>query len=87
MFHRGPWLGQVPIAPNPAANPAVIVPPYYGQWSVKGGKNGQVGPFDTPEDAFQAAVKAARDAGAERLPDNGYARVVDSKGNPAGPAT
>jgi hypothetical protein len=87
MFQRGPWLGQVPLVTNLSMGATAIVPPYYGQWSVTGGANGQVGPFDTPEDAFQAAVKAARDAGAARLPDNGYARVVDSQGNPAGPAT
>lgn len=87
MFQRGPWLGQVPLVTNLSMGAATIVPPYYGQWSVKNGPNGQVGPYDAPEDAFVAAVKAAKDAGALRLPDDGYARVVDSQGNPAGPAT
>lgn len=87
MFERGPWLGQVPLVSRPSMGATAIVPPYYGQWGVTGGASGQVGPYDTPEDAFQAAIKAARDAGAERLPDNGYARVVDSQGQRAGPTT
>lgn len=83
MFERGAWLGQVRLRMGATA----IVPPYYGQWELKGGSINQVGPFDTPEDAFAAAVKAVRDAGAKKLPDDGFARVVDSVGNPAGPAT
>lgn len=61
--------------------------PYYGQWGLNGGAISQVGPFDTPEEAFQAAVKAVRDAGAKRLPDDGFAKVVDAVGKDAGPRT
>lgn len=82
MFERNAWLGQVPLARMGA-----ITPPYFGQWELKGGTINQEGPFNTPEDAFAAAVKAVRNAGAKKLPDDGFARVVDSKGNPAGPAT
>ncbi len=84
MFERGPWLGQVPLRGLGADN---ITPPFYGQWGLKGGPTNQVGPFGGPDEAFNAAMKAVRDAGAKRLPDDGFARVVDSKGNPAGPAT
>lgn len=93
MFQRGPWLGQVPLVPNPswmtrhlsAANQGT--PPYYGQWGVHGGESGQVGPFDTQDEAFNTAVKAAREAGAKALPADGYARVVDSAGQNVGPTT
>lgn len=81
MFEQNAWLGQVKLRGLGAAAP------FYGQWGLNGGANGQVGPFDTPEEAFQAAVKAVRDAGAKRLPDDGYARVVDAAGNAAGPKT
>lgn len=67
-------------------------PPYYGQWAIHVGgseiwKGGQVGPFDTQDEAFSAAVKAVREAGAKRLPDDGFAQVVDSKGQAVGPVT
>lgn len=84
MFERGAWLGQVPLRGLGAVS---ITPPYYGQWGLTGGASGQVGPFDGPDEAFNAAMKAVRDAGAKRLPDDGFAKVVDSKGQPAGPAT
>lgn len=84
MFEQNAWLGQVPLVSRMGASSG----PFFGQWGLKvGGKSGQVGPYDTPEEAFAAAVKAARDAGAKKLPDDGYARVVDAKGQAAGPAT
>lgn len=83
MFEQNAWLGQVRLRSSLGA-----APPYFGQWGLKvGGKNGQVGPYDKAEDAFAAAVKAVRDAGAKKLPDDGFAKVVDAQGNPAGPAT
>lgn len=85
MFETNAWLGQVPLVSRPSLGAA---PPYYGQWGLKvGGASGKVGPYDTAQDAFAAAVKAARDAGAKKLPDDGFAKVVDEQGNPAGPAT
>lgn len=89
MFQRGPWLGQVPLVPRRATLSQATegVPPYYGQWGVTGGANGQVGPFDTRDEAFNAAVKAVREAGAKSLPTDGFAKVVDSKGQVVGPTT
>lgn len=90
MLHRGPWLGQVPLARSPGTRLAQGnqgTPPYYGEWGVHGGKSGQEGPFDTQDEAFNAAVKAAREAGAQALPADGYARVVDSNGQDVGPNT
>lgn len=81
MFEHA-FLGQVRLRSMGA-----VTPPYFGQWGLNGGASGQVGPFDTPEEAFQAAVKAVRDAGAKRLPDDGFAKVVDAKGADAGPKT
>jgi len=46
-----------------------------------------VGPFDTRDEAFNAAVKAVREAGAKSLPTDGFAKVVDSKGQVVGPTT
>jgi hypothetical protein len=67
---------------------AGVTPPYYGQWGLADGSVGnQVGPFDTQEEAFNAAVKEVMKAGAKRLPDDGFAQVVDSKGQAVGPVT
>lgn len=70
----------------------IETPPYYGQWGVHVGggvigASGRVGPFNTSEEAFSAAAKAAIDAGATELPTDGFAQVVDSKGRPVGPVT
>lgn len=81
MYQNGPWLGQVPVKGSSGT------PPYYGQWALNGGTSGTVGPFDTSEKAFLEAVKAVREAGAKALPADGYARVVDSKGEAVGPVT
>jgi hypothetical protein len=63
-------------------------PPYYGQWGLKtGAASGQAGPYDTQEDAFAAGIKAVKDAGAQRLPDDGFVKVVDSVGATVGPTT
>lgn len=103
MFEKGAWLGQIPLVLGPSSwgsgmmNSAIpmtppVTPPYYGQWGVHEGggmigAHGQVGPFSTAEEAFSAAAKAAVDAGATELPTDGFAQVVDSKGQPAGPIT
>lgn len=76
-----------PLPPSPDG-----VPPYYGEWGVHEGggvigASGRVGPFDTIDEAFEAASQAAHDAGAEFLPTNGFAQVVDSRGQPVGPVT
>jgi len=68
------------------------VPPYYGEWGVHEGggvigASGRVGPFATRMEAFEAASQAAHEAGAEFLPTNGFAQVVDSRGKPVGPVT
>lgn len=84
---NGPWLGSVPLSKGFMGVPSVALN-YYGEWGLKNGTaSGKEGPFNTSEDAFAAAVKAVRDAGAKKLPDDGYAKVVDANGNPAGPAT
>lgn len=91
---KGPWLGQIPLraAPSFLRGPGPGTPPYYGQWGVYAGggvigDSGQVGPFDTTDEAFNAAVKDARKAGAGALPADGFAKVIDSKGQPIGPVT
>lgn len=67
---------------------AVGTPPYYGQWGLADGSaSGQEGPFDTIDEAFNAAVAAVRKAGAQRLPDDGFAQVVDANGQGVGPVT
>lgn len=82
-----PWARPLPPPPMPE------IPPYYGQWGVlqKGtavmADGGRVGPFDTADEAFSAAAQAAHDHGAELLPTDGFAQVVDSAGRPAGPVT
>lgn len=68
------------------------VPPYWGQWGVHEGGGiigdcGKVGPFDTIEEAFSAAAEEAHKHGAELLPMNGFAQVVDSRGQGVGPIT
>lgn len=103
MFNRRAWLGQIPLVLGPSswgagmmnsAIPLVTVPtpPYYGEWGVHIGggvisKSGRVGPFDTIDEAFDAAVKAAGDNGATALPENGFAQVKDSRGQSVGPIT
>jgi|FLYK01.1.fsa_nt_gi hypothetical protein len=94
MFRRGTWLGQVPFAHGTMRrrlSESEGTPPYYGDWGIYEngavGARGQEGPFNTREEAFQAAVKAAKKAGAEALPDDGYARVIDSQGRVVGPTT
>jgi hypothetical protein len=68
------------------------IPPYWGEWGVHEGGGvigdcGKVGPFDTREEAFRAAAEEAHRHGAELLPMNGFAQVVDSQGRAVGPIT
>lgn len=95
MFERR-FLGQVPLrAPGmtPVEPPGTqAVPPYYGQWGVHEGAgvvgaSGAVGPFATMDEAFTAAADAAHAHGAEVLPGDGFAQVVDSRGRGVGPIT
>lgn len=77
--------GYVPYDP-------VGTPPYWGEWGVHEGGGvigdcGRVGPFATTEEAFQAAGQAAHEHGAELLPRDGFAQVVDSQGQAVGPIT
>lgn len=65
----------------------VGTPPYWGEWGVKDGECGKVGPFDTIDEAFRAAGDAAGEHGATELPTNGWAQVKDSKGTGVGPIT
>lgn len=72
--------------------PPQPVPPFYGEWGVVGeggtiGKSGRVGPFDTIDEAFNAAAQAAIDNGATELPTDGFAQVKDSRGQSVGPVT
>lgn len=88
-------LGQVPLVLGPSSWGAGIPmaapaqPPFYGQWGIPGDEGalvdgGRVGPFDTIDEAFSAAAEAARDAGATKMPLDGFAQVVDSAGRPVG---
>jgi hypothetical protein len=81
---QGP--GVTPLYAPPAVHTPVSVPPYYGEWGAMG-ESGRVGPYDTVEEAFNAAVAAAVDAGATALPTDGFAQVVDSRGRAVGPVT
>jgi hypothetical protein len=79
------------IPTGPAVSPNGV-PPYYGEWGVHVGggvigKSGSVGPYDTIEEAFNAAAKAAVAAGATALPTDGFAQVKDSRGQAVGPVT
>lgn len=103
MFHKGGWLGQVPLILGPSSwgaggIPIVVstegIPPYWGEWGVlekeSGGSmkdSGSVGPFTTIAEAFRAAAQAAGDHGATGLPSDGFAQVKDSRGRPVGPVT
>lgn len=83
--------GMIPTGPAVAANPNGV-PPYYGEWGVHVGggvigKSGKVGPYNTIEEAFNAAAKAAVAAGATALPTDGFAQVKDSRGQAVGPVT
>lgn len=101
MFRNGPWLGQVPLILGPSSwgagmiptAPPVVAPrpPFYGEWGVvdqSTGRyidSGRVGPYDTIDEAFNAAASAASDAGAKKMPLDGFAQVKDSNGQPVGP--
>lgn len=98
MFDRRAWLGQIPLVlgpsswgagmmPSAQAIPATPIAPFYGEWAAFGKGHGRVGPFDSQMDAFNAAVKAASDAGASALPSDGFAQVVDAAGRMVGPVT
>lgn len=83
--------GMVPIGPPQGLVPTPV-PPFYGEWGVHIGggvigKSGRVGPFNTVEEAFNVAAQAAVENGATALPTDGYAQVVDSKGQSVGPVT
>lgn len=94
MFQNRAWLGQVPLVPPPSY-PEVYdpkgTPPYWGQWGVvdqETGKyidSGEVGPFDTSDEAFNAAAEAASQHGARKMPLDGFAQVKDSAGQAVGP--
>lgn len=97
MMMGSPRLGQVALVlgpsswgaggvPVPAYDPTGV-PPYFGQWGALRGGSGQVGPFDTIDEAFDAAVAAAVAHGATELPTDGWAQVVDSRGGSVGPVT
>lgn len=58
---------------------------YWGEWGVLDVGGGRVGPFDTIEEAFEAAVDAAVAHGAKEMPLDGFAQVADEQGEPVGP--
>jgi hypothetical protein len=94
-------LGQVPLILGPSswgagggfiAQAPTPVPPFWGEWGVvdEAGRttaSGREGPFNTIQEAFNAAAQAASDHGAELLPTNGFAQVTDSIGQGVGPVT
>ncbi len=94
-----PWLGQVALILGPSSwgagmRPTYVAPveepPFYGEWGVvdadmKLVECGIVGPFDTSEEAFTAAAKAAGEHGATKMPIDGFAQAVDSSGQAVGP--
>lgn len=78
-------VGYVPYDP-------VGTPPYWGEWGAVDENgvctaSGKEGPFNTIDEAFNAAAKAAHAHGAELLPTNGWAQVKDSRGKGKGPIT
>lgn len=93
MMGSGPRLGQVALVlgpsswgaggiPVPGPSPTGV-PPYYVQWGVMGGGSGQIGPFDTIDEAFDAAAaELARHT--STFPIDGWAQVVDSRGGLVG---
>jgi hypothetical protein len=84
--------GMIPTGPAIAAVPTPV-PPFYGEWAVvdestgKYTDGGRVGPYDTIDEAFNAAAAAASDAGARKMPLDGFAQVKDSRGQAVGPVT
>lgn len=84
------WGSGIPTPPPVFIQPEEV-PPYYGEWAVvdeETGKytdGGRVGPYPTSEEAFSAATKAAGNAGAKKMPLDGFAQVKDSRGTPVGP--
>jgi hypothetical protein len=84
--------GMIPTGPAIPAVPTPV-PPYYGEWGVVDeatgniAASGRVGPYNTIDEAFNAAAEAAHAAGAEKLPTNGFAQVRDSRGQAVGPVT
>lgn len=92
-------LGQTPLILGPsswgAAGAAPLlqapIPPFVGQWGVVNHSgqvidSGQVGPFDSADEAFAAAAEAAVAHGATALPTDGFAQVIDAAARPVGPA-
>lgn len=79
------------VAQPPVVIQPMEVPPYFGQWGVvdeETGKyvaSGQVGPFATSDEAFKKAGAEAAAHGARRMPLDGFAQVVDSRGQSVGP--
>lgn len=67
-------------------------PPYFGEWGIHVGggligDSGRVGPFNTINEAFNAAVAAGVARAPTALPENRFAQVRDSQGRPVGPVT
>lgn len=101
FWNKSPWLGQVPLVLGPSSwgagmvAPAVYdpqgLPPYYGQWGVvdeETGRyidSGQVGPFSSIDEAFGKAADEASAHGARKMPLDGFAQVLDSRGRAVGP--
>ena len=103
MKNRDAFLGQVPLVLGPSSWTGDFTqrsplpaprggPPYYGEWGFVpqdggAGDSGRVGPFNTIDEAFNAAVSAAVAAGAQQIPLDGFAQVKDSFGRTVGPVT
>lgn len=97
----GRRLGQSPLVLGPSSWGAGMIPvggggippgrpPFWGEWGVvdeegRSVDGGRVGPFNTSQEAFDAAGKEASDHGVKRMPLDGFAQVRDSNGNPVGP--
>jgi hypothetical protein len=83
-------VGMMPATPPPVYDPQGIQP-YWGEWGVVDettGKyidSGRVGPFESSDEAFQAAAEEASRHGARRMPLDGFAQVKDSRGQSVGP--
>ncbi len=58
---------------------------YWGEWGVLDVGGGRVGPFDTIDEAFNAAIDAAVEHGAKEMPLDGFAQVADDQGESVGP--
>lgn len=100
-WQGSPFLGQgaLILGPSswgagmlrlPAYQEPVATPPFWGEWGTVNPDgelmdSGREGPFETIEEAFNAATTAASNHGATKMPLDGFAQAKDSRGVSVGP--